>query len=64
MSTGLRDEFLLLWGAGEDDQSDSEGEFDDDEAGYQTDPIATIYSLLEKHLQIESSQNDDSWWAY
>ena len=62
VSTGLRDEYTLLWGAGEDD-SDSEGEFNEDDAGYQTDPIATIYSLLEKHLQIESSQNDDSWWA-
>ena len=62
VSTGMRDQYTLLWGAGEDD-SDSEGEFDDDEPGYKTDPVAAIYALLEKHLQVESSQNDDSWWA-
>ena len=62
VSQGLRDQYTLLWGAGEDD-SDSEGEFDEDEPGYKTDPMAAIYALLEKHLQVESSQNDDSWWA-
>ena len=62
VSRGVRDEFTLLWGAGED-ESDSEGEFDEEDAGYQTAPIASIYALLDKHLQIESSQNDDSWWA-
>ena len=62
MSTGLRDQYTLLWGAGEDD-SESEGEWDDEDAAYQTAPLASIYSLLERHLQIESSQNDDSWWS-
>ena len=62
LSTG-RDEYLLLWGAGGDDESESEGEFDDEDVGYQTAPIASIYTLLERHLQVESSQNDDSWWA-
>ena len=62
VSTGLRDQYTLLWGAGEDD-SESEGEWDDEDAAYQTAPLASIYSLLERHLQIESSQNDDSWWS-
>ena len=62
VSSGVRDEYTLLWGAGED-ESDSEGSHDDDDALYQTAPISSVYALLERHLQIESSQNDDSWWA-
>ena len=39
LSTG-RDEYLLLWGAGGDTDSESEGEWDDEDVGYQTAPIA------------------------
>ncbi len=25
-------------------------------------PLGSVYALLERHLQAESSQNDDAWW--
>ena len=50
-------------GARGDDESESAGEWDDEDVGYQTSPIASVYTLLERHHQVESSQNDDSWWA-
>ena len=62
VSTGLKDEYTLLWGAGDLDD-DSEGSNDEDEVGYETTPLAAIYALLEKHLQIDDSHGDDCWFA-
>ena len=62
VSTGLKDEYTLLWGAGDLDD-DSEGSNDEDEVGYETTPLAAIYALLEKHLQIDDSQGEDAWFA-
>jgi len=62
VSTGLKDEYTLLWGAGDLDD-DSEGSQDADEVGYDTTPLAAIYALLEKHLQIDDSQGEDAWFA-
>ena len=61
VSTGIRDEYTLLWGAGDD--SDSEPSQDEDETGYETAPIASVYRLLEKYLSADNSQADDSWFA-
>ena len=60
--TGIRDEYTLLWGAGESD-SDSEPSQDEDDTGYVTAPIASVYQLLEKYLALDNSQGDDSWFA-
>ena len=62
VSTGVRDAFLLLWGAG-DDESDTEGSQDEDSTGYQTAPLACVYQLLEQHLAIDNSQGDDAYFA-
>ena len=62
VSTGLKDEYTLLWGAGDLDD-DSEGSQDADEVGYETTPLAANYALLEKHIQIDDSQGEDAWFA-
>ena len=63
VSTGVRDAFLLLWGAGDDD-SDTEGSQDEDSTGYETAPLASVYKILEQYLAIDnSSQGDDAWFA-
>ncbi len=62
VSTGLKDEYTLLWGAGDLDD-DSEGSQDDEDVAYETTPIAAIYALLEKYLQIDDSQGEDAWFA-
>ena len=50
-----------MYGAGDVDD-DSEGSQDEDDVGYETTPMAAVYALLEKHLQIDDSQ-EDAWHA-
>ena len=46
-----------------DIDDDSEGSQDDEDVSYETTPLAAIYALLEKHLQIDDSQGEDAWFA-
>ena len=46
-----------------DDESDTEGSQDEDSTGYQTAPLASVYTIMEQYLAIDNSQGDDAWFA-
>ena len=62
VSTSNREEYTLLLGAG-DSESDTEGSQDEDDTGYETAPIASVYQLLEQYLAMDQSQGLDCRYA-